>query len=51
MDVKVKTLTTDKFPTKAKRPKYSLLVKSKIKDVFGIDVPQWKNSLKKMLEK
>ena len=51
MDVKVNTLTTDEFPTKAVRPKYSLLDKSKIKDVFGIDVPHWKNSLKKMLKK
>lgn len=51
IDVNVKKLTTDEFPTKAKRPKYSLLDKSKIKDVFGIDVPHWKNSLKKMLEK
>ena len=51
IDVNVKKLTTDEFPTKAKRPKYSLLDKSKIKDVFGIDVPHWKNSLMKMLEK
>jgi len=51
IDVNVKKLTNDEFPTKAKRPKYSLLDKSKIKDVFGIDVPHWKNSLKKMLEK
>ena len=51
MDVKVKALTNDEFPTKSKRPKYSLLDKSKIKDIFGIDVPHWKNSLKKMLEK
>jgi len=51
IDVNVKKLTTDEFPTKAVRPKYSLLDKSKIKDVFGIDVHHWKNSLKKILEK
>lgn len=51
IDVNVKKVTTEKYPTKANRPKYSLLDKSKVKDVFGINIPYWKNSLREMLEK
>ncbi|MGE8424997.1 MAG: sugar nucleotide-binding protein, partial [Sphingobacterium siyangense] len=39
------------YPTPARRPKYSLLDKSKIKDVFAVDVPSWEISLAKMLAK
>ena len=51
INVNVKKLTTDEFPTKAMRPKYSLLDKSKIKEVFEIKIPHWKISLNKMLDK
>lgn len=51
IDVNVKKVTTEKYPTKANRPKYSLLDKSKVKDVFGINIPNWKYSLREMLEK
>ncbi len=37
--------TTDQYPTKAKRPAYSLLNKTKVKENFGITVPQWRDSL------
>lgn len=37
------------YPTPAKRPKFSLLDKSKIKKVYAIDVPDYKESLKKYL--
>jgi len=41
----VSPITTDKYPTPAKRPHYSLLDKSKIKKTYGIEVPDWKKSL------
>ena len=34
------------YPTPAKRPAYSVLDKSKIKQVFGIEIKNWKESLK-----
>ena len=38
------------YPTPAKRPAYSLLDKSKIKATFGVVVPHYKESLRKMME-
>ena len=37
-------------PTPAKRPHYSLLNKSKIKEEFGIIIPYWKDSLDECLK-
>jgi dTDP-4-dehydrorhamnose reductase len=39
------------FPTKAKRPNYSVLDKQKIRDTFDLDIPHWRDSLKKCLIK
>ncbi|CAA9202799.1 dTDP-4-dehydrorhamnose reductase [Flavobacterium collinsii] len=36
------------YPTPAKRPEFSLLDKKKIKEVYNVDVPDYKESLKKM---
>lgn len=36
------------YPTPAKRPEFSLLDKSKIKSVYKLDIPNYKESLKKM---
>ena len=44
----VKPLTTAEYPTPAKRPAYSVLDKSKIKNVYGIQIPAWEESLVKM---
>lgn len=38
------------YPTPAKRPQYSLLDKTKIKNTFGVIVPDYKDSLKKCME-
>ena len=37
------------FPSPVKRPSYSVLDKSKIKSVFGVEVPYWTDSLKKCI--
>lgn len=41
----VKPVTTDEYPTKTKRPAYSVLDKTKIKKTFGVSVPNWQDSL------
>jgi len=38
------------YPTPAKRPQYSLLDKTKIKKVFGVVVPEYKESLVRCME-
>ncbi|NCB07938.1 MAG: NAD(P)-dependent oxidoreductase, partial [Bacteroidia bacterium] len=39
------------FPTPARRPAYSVLDKSKIKNTFGIKIPYWRESLITCMEK
>ena len=41
----VKPLHTSEYPTKAKRPHYSVLDKTKIKEIYHIEIPYWMNSL------
>jgi dTDP-4-dehydrorhamnose reductase len=41
----VKAITTPEFPTPAKRPAFSLLDTSKIRNTFSIEIPQWEESL------
>lgn len=38
---------SEEFPSKVKRPSYSVLDKTKIKDTFEIKIPYWADSLKK----
>ncbi|NRT10973.1 dTDP-4-dehydrorhamnose reductase [Flavobacterium sp. 14A] len=45
----VKGIPTSSYPTPAARPAFSLLDKSKIKEVYGITVPNYKESLKNCL--
>lgn len=40
----------DFFKTKAKRPEYSVLSKSKVKNLFGEAIPNWKNSIEAILK-
>lgn len=47
--IKINPITTEDFPTPAERPKYSVLDKAKIKKTFNVDVPIWKDSLKKAI--
>ena len=43
---KVNPIETKDYPTKAARPHYSVLNKSKIKQTFNISIPHWEASLK-----
>ncbi len=45
----VKPIVTAQYPTPAKRPPFSLLNKTKIKEAFGLEIPYWRDSLKAML--
>ncbi len=45
----VNPITTAQYPTAAKRPAYSVLDTSKIKDVFALSIPDWEDSLQKCL--
>ena len=40
---------SDEFPSPVKRPAYSVLDKTKIKKVFGIEIPYWTDSLKQCI--
>ncbi len=50
IDCKIIPITTNDFPTKAKRPAYSSLNNQKIQTDFNIEIPEWKQSLKNCLE-
>lgn len=47
----VKPLHTEDYPTKAVRPHYSVLDKTKIKETYGVEVPYWMDSLAECIEK
>lgn len=51
INIKVNPVTSEEFPSKVKRPKYSVLDKEKIITTYKIDVPDWRDSLKIVLEK
>ncbi|NLO71706.1 MAG: dTDP-4-dehydrorhamnose reductase [Porphyromonadaceae bacterium] len=41
---------SDEFPSKVKRPHYSVLDKTKVKDIFEIEIPHWKTSLARCIK-
>jgi dTDP-4-dehydrorhamnose reductase len=49
--VALEPVTSDEFPTAAKRPHYSVLNKKKIKDTFGLEIRHWQDALADFLEK
>ncbi len=50
IDVLITPVTSDLFPTKAKRPENSVLDSYKIEKQFQVDIPEWGSSLQKMLK-
>lgn len=50
LNCKINPIETFQYPTPAKRPHFSLLNKSKIKDKFNIEIPYWKDSLDECLK-
>lgn len=49
-DCDIEPCHSDEFPSPVKRPAYSVLDKTKIKNTFGIKIPYWVDSLKKCEE-
>ena len=41
---------SSEFPSKVRRPAYSVLDKTKIKETFGLSIPYWTDSLEKCIE-
>jgi len=46
----VKPILTRDYPTAAKRPAYSVMDKSKIKDNYNISIPHWRSSLTRCMK-
>jgi len=51
VQVEARPLKTSEYPTKAKRPAFSVMDKSKIKSRLGIEIPYWRDSLKTCIER
>ncbi len=49
IDIEVSPILTEAYPTPAERPHYSILDKSKIKKEFGIEIPYWREGLRRCL--
>ncbi|OOG64223.1 dTDP-4-dehydrorhamnose reductase [Flavobacterium sp. A45] len=48
-DCTISGIPSSAYPTPAKRPQYSLLDKTKIKEIFGVVVPDYRTSLEKCM--
>ena len=48
---RVRPLHTSEYPTPARRPHYSVLDKTKIKQTYGLDIPHWEESLEVCVSK
>lgn len=42
-------IRTEQYPTKATRPRYSVMDKAKIKEQFNLKIPYWRTSLQSAL--
>jgi dTDP-4-dehydrorhamnose reductase len=50
-DCKVLPLTTEQYPTTAKRPAYSVMNKDKIQQTFGLRLQPWRQSLHRCIQR
>lgn len=50
LEVHLSPIGTEGYPTPAVRPKFSVLSTSKIKATFSIEIPHWKDGLKRALK-
>ena len=48
-DCDIQPCHSEEFPSPVKRPAFSVLDKSKVKETFGLNVPYWTDSLKKCM--
>ncbi|MBR4106220.1 MAG: dTDP-4-dehydrorhamnose reductase [Alphaproteobacteria bacterium] len=50
LNCKVNAIPSSAYPTKAKRPHYSVLSKQKIKQTFGVEIEHWRKGLEQCLK-
>lgn len=50
-DCDIQPCHSNEFPSPVKRPSYSVLDKSKVKEVYGISIPYWIDSLQRCINK
>ncbi len=46
----IQTCTSEEFPSKVKRPHFSVLDKTKVKETFGKKIPYWREVLERCIE-
>lgn len=46
----VKPVSSDEYPTRAHRPRYSVLDTTKIRETFNLTIPTWQESLQRFLQ-
>lgn len=51
LEIKINAINTIAYPTPAKRPKYSVLDKTKIKNTLKLEIPYWGDSLETCMDK
>lgn len=49
--IRLKPVKTAEYVTKAERPAFSVMDKSKIKDTFYLDIPYWRHSLERCMKR
>lgn len=49
-DVDIVPISTENYPTPARRPRYSYLSKEKIKATFGVTIRSWREALRECIE-
>ncbi len=47
----IEAIETKNYPTQAERPRYSVLNKKKIKSEFDMEIPYWRDSLRKCIKR
>ena len=50
LSCEVRPILSEDYPTKAARPHFSVLDKSKIKRDFGLKIPHWRDALARCLK-
>lgn len=50
-ECRVEPIATSDYPTAARRPQYSVLDSSKLSDRFGLTLPEWRESLRRNIER
>lgn len=50
VECKISSCSTEDYPTKAKRPRYSVLDKSKLEKNMKVKIPSWKKSLESFIK-